>query len=120
MEQTVQALLQTSAKLYEKLTINPDESKRDEFIVEIEALLDERGVLTAQLVEEGFEYKSEIQSHRTLLELDKGIRERLNRVLLSIKQDMKDLQATKKSEQQYMNPYGHVQTMDGMYYDKKK
>lgn len=120
MEQHVQALLQISAKLYEKSGANPEESKRDEFIVELDELLDKRGILTTQIVEKGFKYNTELKSHRMLFELDKGIRERLNRVLLSVKQDMKDLQASKKSEQQYMNPYSHIQTIDGMYYDKKK
>ncbi|XQN53657.1 flagellar protein FliT, partial [Lysinibacillus capsici] len=33
--------------------------------------------------------------------------------------DMANLQKTKKSEQQYYNPYSNVRVMDGMYYDKK-
>ncbi len=37
-----------------------------------------------------------------------------------LQKDMKNLQNAKKNEQQYANPYGHVQVMDGMYYDKKK
>ena len=120
MEQHLQVLLQISAKLYDKLTINPEESKRDEFIIEIDELLDKRGILIKVIVEKGFKYNADLKNHRMLFELDKGIHERLNRVLLSVKQDMKDLQATKKSEQQYMNPYSHMQTIDGMYYDTKK
>lgn len=59
------------------------------------------------------------KSHATLIDLDKGIHERLNLVMAEIKHDMKDLQNQKKNEQQYMNPYSNVRTMDGMYYDKK-
>lgn len=120
MDKQLQAVLQVSAKLYDKLTNVPEEDVRDTFIEEIEAMLEGRDSLIKQLLEAGFIYDQTNKLHRTLFELDKGIRERLNRVLLSIKKDMKDLQITKKSEQQYMNPYGHVQTMDGMYYDKKK
>ncbi|MER2105295.1 MAG: flagellar protein FliT [Solibacillus sp.] len=120
MDKQLQALLQISAKLYDKLTTVPEDDVRNGFIEEIEATLDERGILTQQLSDAGFAYDETNKLHRTLFELDKGIRERLERVLQSVKQDMKDLQATKKSEQPYMNPYGHVQTMDGMYYDKKK
>lgn len=120
MDKQLQAVLQISAKLYDKLTNIPKEDAREEFIEEIEAMLDERDMLTKQLIEVGFVYDQTNKLHRTLFELDKGIRERLHRILVSIKKDMKDLQTTKKSDQQYMNPYGHVQTMDGMYYDKKK
>lgn len=120
MEQQIQALLQLSANLYEKLVNDPEVSVRDEFIEEVNELLDKRGVLMQQLSDAGFIYNRTSKAHRTLFELDKGIQERLNRVLNTIKKDMKELQATKKSEQQYNNPYGHVQTMDGMYYDKKK
>lgn len=120
MDKQLQAVLQVSAKLYDKLTNIPKEDVRDAYIEEIEVVLEERDGLTKQLLEVGFVYDQTNKLHRTLFELDKGIRERLNRVLVSIKKDMKDLQTTKKSEQQYMNPYGHVQTMDGMYYDKKK
>ena len=120
MDKQLQAVLQVSAKLYDKLTVVPKEDVRDAFIEEIDAILEERARLTEQLTEAGFVYDSTSKLHRTLFELDKGIRERLVLVLQSIKQDMKELQVTKKSEQQYNNPYGHVQTMDGMYYDKKK
>lgn len=120
MEQQLKEFLQLSAKLYEKLTNVPDEPDRDEFITEIDSLLDQRGVSIQQLTALGFVFDDTQKIHQTLLELDKGIRERLNVVLQSIKLDMKELQSIKKSEQQYTNPYGHVQMMDGMYYDKKK
>ncbi|WP_107942135.1 flagellar protein FliT [Metasolibacillus fluoroglycofenilyticus] len=120
MEQQLQQLLQISAKLYEKLISNPEETKRDAFIEEINALLDQRGKIMEELVQSGFAYNSGVKTHQMLLELDKGIRNRLERVMSSIKADMKELQTSKKSEQQYLNPYSHIQTMDGMYYDKKK
>ena len=120
MEQQLQELLQISAKLYGKLAENPKESVRDEFIEEVNELLDQRGVIVNKVAKAGFVFDPSIKNHQTLFELDKGIRERLNRVLKLIQIDMKELQTSKKSEQQYLNPYGHVQTMDGMYYDKKK
>ena len=120
MEQHTQALLQISVKLYDKLTTVPDESVRDEFIEEIQALLDERGRVIKEISQSDFSYNAENKTHRTLFELDKGIRKRLELVMTSIKADMKELQASKKSEQQYTNPYANVQVMDGMYYDKKK
>ena len=120
MEQQLQELLQVSASLYEKLVNNPKEAERDEFIVEVNVLLDQRGEIIQQLMDAGFTFNKTLKTHQTLFELDKGIRKRLELVLQSIKLDMKELQTSKKSERQYLNPYGHVQVMDGMYYDKKK
>ncbi|AWE06406.1 flagellar protein FliT [Lysinibacillus sp. 2017] len=120
MEQQLQELLQISAKLYEKLAENPNESVRDEFIEEVNSLLDQRGLIVKSVYESGFTFDKTIKIHQTLFELDKGIRERLERILKSIKMDMRELHTSKKSDQQYLNPYGHVQVMDGMYYDKKK
>ena len=40
--------------------------------------------------------------------------------MVAVKNDLKTLQVSKKSEQQYLNPYQNVRTMDGMYYDGKK
>ena len=116
---TVQAVLQLSAKLYQHLTTLPSEDERDVFIEKVHQYLDERGVLIEQLQQEGFQVDLTNKAHATLAELDKGIQARLNKVMKSIQADMKDLQNAKKNEQQYMNPYASVQVMDGRYYDKK-
>lgn len=120
MEQQTQQLLQVSVKLYEQLSKNPQNEERDPFIEQISQQLDERGVIIEELGKIGFEMDINNQNHMMLAELDKGIHERLNLVLTSVKQDMKDLQNAKKNEKQYMNPYSDVRVMDGMYYDKKK
>ncbi|MFJ7735958.1 flagellar protein FliT [Lysinibacillus sp. NPDC097287] len=116
---TVQDLLQVSAKLYQHLTILPSEDERDVFIEKVHQYLDERGVLVEQLQQEGFQVDLTNKAHATLAELDTGIKERLDKVMKSIQADMKDLQNAKKNEQQYLNPYANVQVMDGRYYDKK-
>ena len=116
----IQKLLQISAKLYRYLAEIPKGEKRDKYIEIINEQLDERGVIIDMLREEGFIANPLDKSHATLIELDKGIRERLNLVMSEVKHDMRDLQNQKKNEQQYMNPYSNVRTMDGMYYDKKK
>lgn len=115
----VQQLLQVSAKLYQHLTDLHAEDQRDEYIEKIHALLDERGILIEKLQAEKFTVDTTNKSHSTLVQLDKGIRERLDKVMKSIQSDLKDLQNAKKNEKQYMNPYASVQVMDGRYYDKK-
>lgn len=116
----IQDLLQVSAKLYAQLADIPKGEERDYYVEEINSKLDERGQIIESLREVGFEYDASNKAHITLFELDKGIRERLQSVMNTVKHDLKELQNAKKNEQQYMNPYSHVQVMDGMYYDRKK
>ncbi len=118
MQQTNQ-LLQVSANLFKHLGDIPKGEERDEYIDTINSLLDKRGTIIQDLIQEGFHFDEQNRVHRTLLELDNGIKERLAAVMDAVKQDMANLQKTKKSEQQYFNPYSDVRVMDGMYYDKK-
>ncbi|MDN4492226.1 flagellar protein FliT [Ureibacillus aquaedulcis] len=118
--ENLQQLLQISAKLLKHLTKIPNGEDRSIYIDEINAMLDERGTLIEKLSREGFVIDANNKVHNTLAQLDKNIRERLDHVMNLVKQDMKDLQNSKKNERQYMNPYSSVQVMDGMYYDKKK
>ncbi|MEL3960246.1 flagellar protein FliT [Lysinibacillus endophyticus] len=116
----LQQLLQLSAKLYKYLENVPRGEQRDQFIQEVERQLDERGKLIVLLDKKEFQLNSQNKIHSMLIELDKGIRERLDIVMEEIKKDMKNLQSAKKNEKQYLNPYASVRVMDGMYYDKKK
>lgn len=118
MHQTDQ-LLQVSANLFKHLGDIPNGEERDEYINTINSMLDKRETIIKGLRQEGFQFDEQNRIHRTLLELDKGIKQRLAAVMDAVKQDMANLQKTKKSEQQYYNPYSNVRVMDGMYYDKK-
>lgn len=120
MTNEIQELLQLSANLYAQLGETPASDMRENYIDEINKLLDMRMQAIEQLVNKGFKYNAAEKSHAMLFELDKGIKERLQNVMMDVKKDMKELQNAKKNEQQYTNPYGHVQSMDGMYYDRKK
>ncbi|MEL4024113.1 flagellar protein FliT [Lysinibacillus endophyticus] len=115
-----QQLLQLSAKLYKFLETVPRGEERDDFIQEVDRQLDERGKIVFLLKEDGFQLDLQNKLHTMLIELDKGIRVRLDAVMEEVKMDMKTLQSAKKNEKQYMNPYSSVRVMDGMYYDKKK
>ncbi|MFS0817745.1 flagellar protein FliT [Lysinibacillus sp. 1P01SD] len=118
MQQTEQ-LLQVSANLFKHLGEIPKGEDRDEYIETINNMLDKRELIVYKLMNDGFQFDEQNRIHRTLLELDNGIKERLAAVMDAVKQDMANLQKTKKSEQQYFNPYSNVRVMDGMYYDKK-
>lgn len=117
--QSVEQLLQISIRLYKVLGDIPSNEKRDEYIEQIHQLLDQRKVSIDRVVHEGFRFDEQNQMHCTLKELDKGILERLTKVMDSVKRDLANLQNAKKNEIQYYNPYANVRVMDGMYYDKK-
>lgn len=118
--QLTDQLLQVSANLYKLLGDIPKSEERDDYIEKINAQLDKRGSIIASLQQEDFLFDAQNRIHLTLLELDNGIKERLALVMNAVKQDMTNLQKTKKNEEHYFNPYANVRVMDGMYYDKKK
>ena len=117
MDKTTE-LLQVSAKLYQHLQQVPVTEKRDRYVEEIDRLLEERGTLI-ELMRPTFNIDQTNRTHNMLVELDKGIQERLQNIMNAIKHDMKVLQVAKKNEKQYVDPYSNVAVMDGRYYDKK-
>jgi len=117
--QLIDQLLQVSASLFKLLGDIPNGEERDEYIDNINNMLDKRGEIIEVLGQEGFQFDEQNRIHRMLLDLDNGIKERLAAVMSAVKQDMANLKKTKKSEEQYFNPYSNVRVMDGMYYDKK-
>jgi flagellar protein FliT len=112
--------LQKSAQLFKHLTKIPDDESRTEYIEKINQLLDERGELVANLQKTGFTFNQEDHTHNTLYELDKGIQERLALVMDTIKNDIRDLQNTKKNERHYIDPYENLRILEGRYYDGRK
>jgi flagellar protein FliT len=115
----LQQFLQVSAKLYQHLTDVPKDEERDAYIEMVHQLLDERSLIMHTLQNEGFVFDAQNKSHQLLENLDKGIKNRLNKVLTSVQEDLKTIKNAKKNEMQYMNPYANVAVMDGRYYDKK-
>lgn len=116
----IQQLLQVSAKLYQHLTDIPKGEERDSYIEKINKMLDERSAYIQALETADFKVDPANRIHQTLIELDKGIRGRLDKVMSAVKADMKELNNAKKHEQQYINPYSNVSIMDGRYFDNKK
>lgn len=115
----VQQLLIASEQLYSHLTNLPADKDRDAFIEKIDTLLDARGAIIDDIQANDPNALNNHPLLKNLIELDKGIKERLLKVKNLIKADMQQLQTTKASEQKYTNPYASVRTMDGMYYDRK-
>lgn len=121
MSDMEQQLLQISAKLYQQLCITPSATEeRDDFFKEVDRLLEERGKLIESIRVQQIQLDFSSKNKAILIELDKGILERLQNVMGLVKNDLKTLQVSKKKKEQYINPYSSVHVMDGKYYDRKK
>lgn len=113
----VENFLAVSEKLYSHLTTLPSEENRIEYIEEINHLLDVREAAIRSIGDEDLSASS---FYNRLVVLDRGINQRLEKFMASIKGDLKDLQQKKRHESAYSNPYAVTQTLDGMYFDNKK
>lgn len=113
----VEQFLDASEKLFSHLASNPSDEERTGFIEQINILLDAREEAIQRLDKT---IVSKHSSYNHLIELDKGIKERLDKVMNVIKGDLKGLQQKKRHETSYTNPYAATQTLDGMYFDNKK
>lgn len=120
MRELEQQLLQLSAKVFQLLSHVPMGEERTTYMEKVDAELDARGKVIAQMQEQGVRLSKDNSSHSLLLELDQGIQERLKLIMDSLKKDMKNMQSSKKNEEHYINPYSSVRVMDGKYYDQKK
>jgi len=113
----VEQFLAVSEKLFSHLASIPSDEERTEFIDKINILLDAREEAIQRLEKISISTHS---SYNHLLELDKSINERLEKVMNVVKGDLKGLQQKKRHETSYTNPYAATQTLDGMYFDNKK
>lgn len=91
---------------------------RDERIEKITSLLEKREQLLPQ-VQPPFtpEEKELFQQIRTWNDV---ITAKFTKLKTQIQQDMIQTKKSKKTSQQYVNPYQNVSTSDGMFYDKRK
>ncbi|MFJ8261817.1 flagellar protein FliT [Rummeliibacillus sp. NPDC094406] len=116
----LQELLQVSAQLFKHLTMLPPDKERDDYIKKIDDYLDKRGEIIEQLQQIEVNPLPGHPFEKQLRELDKGIRDRLQKSKNEIAQDIKNLQKSKTSERRYVDPYASVRVMDGTYFDGRK
>lgn len=92
----------------------------DERIVIIDRLnelLEERGKLIESIVPPYTEEEKEIG--KRVIAHDKKIQESMENLYETIREDLKHLKQKKDSNKTYINPYGKMGTVDGMYLDNK-
>ncbi|MGF2617922.1 flagellar protein FliT [Rossellomorea vietnamensis] len=96
---------------------SPYETKRDEVIAEIEALLDQRQSALAEM--KGPYSEEEKELGKQILAWNSEIERGLANLRNDIKRNMNSVEKKKTSAKKYTNPYESMQ-FDGMFYDKKK
>jgi flagellar protein FliT len=111
--------LQISAELYKFLSQTIEEKISSESVDKINELLDEREKIVTKLKND-FMYDATNKTHAIMFELDKGIREKLDLIMDTVKDNIKDLQLSKKVERQYIDPYEEVRHLNARYFDGKK
>lgn len=101
------------------LALSPQitESQRDETIVIIDALLDERGKLQREIVAP-FTAEEEVLGKK-LVALEAEVLKKLAQFTKSIRADITEVQSKSDNMKNYVNPYGNLAN-DGMYYDTKQ
>ncbi|MGG3451997.1 hypothetical protein [Domibacillus aminovorans] len=92
------------------------ESNRDSQIEETEGLLDQRAAILPS-IKPPFTAEEQVLG-REIIQMNKEIEARLNRLNNAVKDDLKEVSMKKQSMNKYSNPYEALQT-DGVFYDKR-
>lgn len=114
----VQPIYDITLKMQQLLATDITSNDRESVIEEISSLLIQRG----RYMEEAKEpfTKEELEMGKVLLPLNKEVQEKMDLLFRGLKLEMKQVKKQKNSNRQYTNPYDKVQTMDGMFMDKRK
>lgn len=101
-----------------KLLHHVDEHKRDDIIMQVEKLLDQRENLLPQ-IQKPFS-KEDTMIGKKLLQLNKQLVLSLEKFNHQILRDLNGLKRKKVTASQYKNPYAATQMSDGAFYDKRQ
>lgn len=91
---------------------------RDQVLEEINHLLDRREQLLDVIKAPFSTEESDLAA--SIMEKDKEIQLKLDHLFLELKSELRDVKKQQSSSEKYLDPYRHVATNDGSYWDKKK
>ncbi|WP_243388284.1 flagellar protein FliT [Bacillus kexueae] len=100
-----------------QLTAETNEKNRDEQIEKLQSLLAQREEALKDIVPPFS--SEEMEKGRQLFPLDEQLKKQLEAMKFEIKNKILQVKKTKQSARKYVNPY-QQQTIDGMFYDKRK
>lgn len=114
----MESLYKTSKEILDIL--NKEQFTSDErtvVITLINNLLEQRATILEQLKPPYSEAEEAIGVQ--IVEMDKVIRKKMDRIYQEIQNDLKQLKQQKNSNRTYINPYKDMKIVDGMYLDNK-
>jgi len=114
----VEKIYELTLQLDELLSQEITSKNRESIIEQLNDGLKKRGKYMEQLTPPYTDEEKGLGSK--LIPLNEKIEKQMQEIFQGLKKEMKQLNKQKKSNQSYVNPYQHVQTMDGMFLDKKK
>lgn len=114
----IEMLYDLTIKLDQILTQPITLKNRDEVIASVTALINERGKYMTNMTPPFTE--EEKKMGKEIIERNEKIKWKMNQLFEELKQDMKQVKKQKASSRSYINPYGTIQTTDGMYLDSKQ
>jgi len=114
LEELYKLTIDLEATLNQEITNN----NREEIIAEINELVDKREKVISDIQPPFTDAENEIG--QKVIKLNKTIEQKLEAVFSQLKEEMKQMQKRKKSNRSYINPYGKMKTIDGMYLDSKQ
>lgn len=114
----LEALHQETVLLLRELQGSDKENTdRNQVIEKVQAHIARRDELLAEIKEPYT--NEEMKIGKQIVILNEEIKKRMNHLFQEIKKDMKQVRQRKEQNYSYINPYGKVSTMDGLYMDRK-
>ncbi|MFC7063344.1 flagellar protein FliT [Halobacillus seohaensis] len=113
-----QQFLSITERLSQKVNQKVTDDNREQVIVDVQQLLDQRSDLINQLPQP--ETESEKSTVQRVMELDLDINQKLEFLFDGLKGELRNMRKQKSSNQRYTNPYQSVASYDGMFMDRKK
>ncbi|WP_047984511.1 flagellar protein [Ornithinibacillus californiensis] len=114
----VKPIYDITQKMKQLLDADFSSNDRQNVIQEVNSLLLQRGVYMEEAKEP---YSTEeLEMGKELLPLNTEVQQKLDSLFQGLKNEMKQVKKQKNSNRKYTNPYDKVQTIDGMFMDKRK
>jgi len=91
---------------------------REDTITQLNELIKRRGSYI-DAMSQPFD-EEEKRLGQKVISINASVQSRMQALFSDLKKDIQSMKKQKKSNRSYINPYKDVQTMDGMFMDKKK
>ncbi|WP_042142663.1 flagellar protein FliT [Paucisalibacillus sp. EB02] len=114
----IQPIFEITEDMDKILSGDMTNNDRQRVIEEINTLLIKRDSYM-ELISEPYS-DEELALGKKLLPTNQKIQQKMNLLFAELKTEMKQMKKQKNSNRKYTNPYENVQTIDGMFMDKRK